>query len=247
MKLTNLLASTAFFTVNKAIVKKVGVNAALLLSDLISKENYFIEKGLTTKDDFFFNTLENIEKDTTLSEHKIRQAIKTLCKADFIEYKRLGIPAKTHIKILHIKLLNFLSTRPLKIESITNKNKINTNVLINKNKGKRFAPPTLEEAILYFKERKSTDIEAEKFIDFYTSKDWFVGRNKMKDWRASVRNWLRRNSEKEEASNSMPNYYSAKFERTLQGSELTDYHKLLRANGWTCKHSPTAGAIWRKK
>ena len=120
MKLTNLLASTAFFTVNKAIVKKVGVNAALLLSDLISKENYFIEKGLTTKDDFFFNTLENIEKDTTLSEHKIRQAIKTLCKADFIEYKRLGIPAKTHIKILHIKLLNFLSTRPLKIEEVIN-------------------------------------------------------------------------------------------------------------------------------
>ena len=53
---------------------------------------------------------------------------------------------------------------------------------------KRFCPPTLEEVKAYCKEKEYT-IDAERFIDFYTSKGWFVGKNKMKDWQAAVRNW----------------------------------------------------------
>ena len=53
---------------------------------------------------------------------------------------------------------------------------------------KRFCPPTLEEVKAYCAEKEYT-IDAERFIDFYTSKGWFVGKNKMKDWRAAVRNW----------------------------------------------------------
>ena len=53
---------------------------------------------------------------------------------------------------------------------------------------KRFCPPTLEEVKAYCAE-KEYNIDAERFIDFYTSKGWFVGKNKMKDWQAAVRNW----------------------------------------------------------
>ena len=53
---------------------------------------------------------------------------------------------------------------------------------------KRFCPPTLEDVKAYCKEKEYT-IDAERFIDFYTSKGWFVGKNKMKDWQAAVRNW----------------------------------------------------------
>lgn len=53
---------------------------------------------------------------------------------------------------------------------------------------KRFCPPTLEEVKAYCKEKEYI-IDAERFIDFYTSKGWFVGKNKMKDWQAAVRNW----------------------------------------------------------
>lgn len=53
---------------------------------------------------------------------------------------------------------------------------------------KRFCPPTLEEVKAYCKEKEYT-IDAERFIDFYTSKGWFVGKNKMRDWQAAVRNW----------------------------------------------------------
>lgn len=53
---------------------------------------------------------------------------------------------------------------------------------------KRFCPPTLDEVKAYCAEKEYT-IDAERFIDFYTSKGWFVGKNKMKDWQAAVRNW----------------------------------------------------------
>lgn len=53
---------------------------------------------------------------------------------------------------------------------------------------KRFCPPTFEEVKAYCAEKEYT-IDAERFIDFYTSKGWFVGKNKMKDWQAAVRNW----------------------------------------------------------
>jgi len=35
------------------------------------------------------------------------------------------------------------------------------------------------------------ETESEKFCDFYASKDWMVGKNKMKDWKAAARNWLK--------------------------------------------------------
>lgn len=60
--------------------------------------------------------------------------------------------------------------------------------------GKKFTPPTLEEVKEYCKERNNT-VDPDTFINFYESKGWFVGKNKMKDWRACVRTWERnRNS-----------------------------------------------------
>ena len=54
----------------------------------------------------------------------------------------------------------------------------------------RFKPPTLEEVKTYCAERKN-NVDAERFIDYYTSNGWLVGKNKMKDWKAAVRTWER--------------------------------------------------------
>lgn len=56
---------------------------------------------------------------------------------------------------------------------------------------KRFAPPSFAEVKAYCEERRN-GIDAEAFIDFYSSKDWMIGKNKMKDWKASVRTWEKR-------------------------------------------------------
>lgn len=50
-----------------------------------------------------------------------------------------------------------------------------------------FVPPTLEEVTAYVLERNSKVIP-QVFIDFYASKNWMVGKNKMKDWKAACRN-----------------------------------------------------------
>jgi hypothetical protein len=55
---------------------------------------------------------------------------------------------------------------------------------------KIFTPPTVEEVRSYCQERNNK-VDPEGFIDFYESKGWFIGKNKMKDWKAAVRNWER--------------------------------------------------------
>ena len=54
----------------------------------------------------------------------------------------------------------------------------------------RFAPPTLEEVTAYCRER-GNKVDPQKFIDFYESKGWMIGKNKMKSWQAAVRTWER--------------------------------------------------------
>lgn len=55
---------------------------------------------------------------------------------------------------------------------------------------KRFIPPEVAEVQAYCSERKN-GIDAHRFVDYYASKGWMIGKNKMKDWRAAVRTWER--------------------------------------------------------
>lgn len=93
----------------------------------------------------------------------------------------------------------------------------NINNIIN-NKG-RFTPPTKKDIVAYCFE-SGHDIDADAFIDFYESKNWMVGKNKMKDWKAAVRNWERHDKER-----------PRRTERTFQNFEPsgTDYDAIVDA------------------
>ena len=84
----------------------------------------------------------------------------------------------------------------VKVNVNVNDKKKDTNV--SKEKATRFLPPTAEDVRLYCAE-KGYAVDAERFIDFYESKGWFVGKNKMKDWKAAVRNWARSQREEKTA------------------------------------------------
>lgn len=74
------------------------------------------------------------------------------------------------------------------------KDKVNVNVKAKakaKDSDGGFRPPSLAEVRQYCLER-GNNINPEQFIDFYAAKGWFVGKNKMKDWRAAIRTWERR-------------------------------------------------------
>jgi hypothetical protein len=70
-----------------------------------------------------------------------------------------------------------------------------------KRSASRFAPPTVEDVFSYGREYCQTKgfprfsrVEAEKIVNFYESKNWMVGKAKMKDWNAAVRNWILRDA-----------------------------------------------------
>ena len=61
----------------------------------------------------------------------------------------------------------------------------------SKEKRDRFSPPSLEDVTVYCEERRNA-VDPQTFIDFYTSKGWKIGNQSMKDWKAAVRTWEKR-------------------------------------------------------
>lgn len=78
-------------------------------------------------------------------------------------------------------------------------NVINKESVKEKSTTSRFIPPTLEQVQAYCLERNNL-VDPNKWFDFYQSKGWMVGKNKMKDWKAAVRTW-----EKESGFKNNPN------------------------------------------
>jgi len=183
----HLLSSSAFIIFNKELARQVGLKEAILLADLISKEEYFIANGMT--DGWFFNTEANIEKDTTLTPYQQRKCLKKLKTNLVLETKRKGIPAKQYFKINELQVIKLLNN--LSATNLTSINKNKEIKIINK----LFTIPTISEVESYCLERKN-NIDAESFINFYDSKGWMVGKNKMKDWRACIRTWEMREKKK---------------------------------------------------
>ena len=59
----------------------------------------------------------------------------------------------------------------------------------------RFTRPSVEEVAEYCRERGNS-VDAEHFVDYYNANGWKVGKNPMKDWKAAVRNWEKRDADK---------------------------------------------------
>ncbi len=85
----------------------------------------------------------------------------------------------------------------------------------------RFTPPTVEQVYEYCQERQNT-VDPERFVNFYESKGWLVGKSKMKDWKAAVRSW-ERNSEQRQHTDPL----TEKLERlkTFGGGDFFDFNQ----------------------
>lgn len=84
---------------------------------------------------------------------------------------------------------------PIEEKLIVN-NTVNNTSNTTSNKG-RFTPPTLDEVIEQCN-RTGASIDPQGFIDFYESKGWMIGKNKMKCWKAAIRTWSRKEREKKQ-------------------------------------------------
>ena len=108
-------------------------------------------------------------------------------------------------------------------------NSYSTNININRNINlkkdninviqKKFKKPTVNEVNAYCKERNN-GISAEQFIDFYESKGWKIGNQPMKDWKAAVRTWERRQPDipKQQQQIFFNSYRAEKEQKELEQS-----------------------------
>ena len=187
----HLLSSTAFIVLNKQLARQVGLKEAVLLADLISKEEYFISKGMT--DGWFFNTEANIEADTTLNPYHQRKCLKTLREFKIIETKRMGIPAKQYFKINEEQVMQILNNLIVKDCTTINKNKeiIITNNISNRRNDFVFEVLTFEydEALLngfidYWTEPNKSNTK----MKFELNKTWKT-ELRLKTWAANQKKW----------------------------------------------------------
>ena len=90
-------------------------------------------------------------------------------------------------EIMH-RYINLKDKGSVKISTDnTNINITNTNLTDSNTKGS-FVKPTIIDIKEYCKERKN-NVDCETFFNFYESKDWLIGKNKMKNWKACIITW----------------------------------------------------------
>lgn len=161
-----LLSSSAYLVVNKRLAKRVGIQAAILLADLISKEQYFIDNNMLDNG-WFFNTSDNILKDTTLTRFQQNKAITLLKEIKFLDCKLKGIPATLHFKILEDNIYKYFKTsikETLKLDDKKLKTN-NTKIINNNNKDISIREQKFAEEVFF--SNLSTEV-CKEFVDYWT-------------------------------------------------------------------------------
>lgn len=211
-----LLMKSAWGFYNKILAKIIGLHPAIFYSEIASKGDYFEERE-QLKDGWFFNTVENMEEDTCLSDFQQREAIKVLVDERLIEYKVKGTPARRYFRITEkndkclMKLLENnkkpprTSTKetkelvPKKLEGNNNKNK-------HKSSNNSSQPPlkgSLKEKkrtlpVRFNYETKKWENFDKQFIDEMFDKHPNIDVPKELDERIPI--WLRDNPKRKPAS-----------------------------------------------
>ena len=159
--------------------KKLTPNAKLLYAEITALCN--MNGKCTASTEYFCRLYE-------VSRGAVQNWLKMLDDNGYID--RTVIYRQGSKEILH-RYINLKDKGSINISTDnTNINITNTN-LTDSNKKAFFKKPTVEEVHQYCNERKNK-VCADAFIDFYESKDWMVGSNKMKNWKACVRTWEKR-------------------------------------------------------
>lgn len=192
----------------------------------------YMTMGMLADDDGFVNAPRSIMRQTGASDDDMKVLIA----------KRFVLPFETGVIVIkHWRINNYLQkdryveTKYLKEKAqlqvnekgaydyvgnvpcihnsvYTGKDSIGKDRIGKNNNGAHFVPPSHDEISSYCLE-KGIHIDVDRFIDYYTANGWKVGRNPMKDWKATVRNWSRQDKGKEEKESA--------FTQNIVGSNET--------------------------
>lgn len=102
-----LLMSSNYYTLNKQIVKSLGIESAFLLTILIEASD-----GLSDDEGWFYQTIEKIGELTGIGRHKQDKIIKDLIELKILEQKNKGVPCKRYFKINYSMIENLVFLSP---------------------------------------------------------------------------------------------------------------------------------------
>ena len=113
MILASLLASSKYIIVNKDLIQILGLNEAIILGELCSEYTYWTNINKLEDNEYFYSTRDNIQKNTGITPHFQRIAMKNLEEKGIIYTKKKGIPCKTYYKIDEVKVIEYLKKAQL--------------------------------------------------------------------------------------------------------------------------------------
>lgn len=197
----------------KRMFDKTITNSDEFIEMPMSSQVLYFHLSMNADDDGFINNWKSIMRMTGSKEDDLKVLIAKQFIIPFesgvivIKHWRINnfLRKDRHIDTKFQKELSMLDTNDnQEYVWLTNgqpsieKNSIEKNSIEKKKiyKEKKFKKPTLDEVKEYCLER-CNNIKAEQFIDYYEANGWKVGKNSMKDWKASIRTWERNKINKE--------------------------------------------------
>jgi hypothetical protein len=147
------------------------------------KEKRF--KGIELKVGSIVTSRDLLARETGLSSQQIRTALTKLISTN--EITSVTSSQGTIIQIVSYEKYQ-VPTNEITNEQPTSNQQSTTNN--NVKNEKKFIIPTFNDVLEYCTQN-NLDVDGVKFINFYESKGWMVGKNKMKDWKAAIRTWVK--------------------------------------------------------
>lgn len=147
------------------------------------KEKRF--KGIELKVGSIVTSRDLLARETGLSSQQVRTALNKLISTN--EITSVTSPQGTILQIVSYEKYQ-IATNETTNEQPTSNQQSTTNK--NVKKEKKFIIPTFNDVLEYCMQN-NLDVDGVKFINFYESKGWMVGKNKMKDWKAAIRTWVK--------------------------------------------------------
>lgn len=92
------LSHSGYLVINRALIRTIGLNETVLLSLMMDRDSYFIEKKKDI-DGWFYSVKEYIQDNLNLGRKPIDSAMNNLVNSNLIETKLLGIPAKKYYRV----------------------------------------------------------------------------------------------------------------------------------------------------
>lgn len=167
------------------------INTCRLFIHMIVKANWEESRfqGKIVPRGSFVSSFQKLSNETNITVREVRTAINHLKKTGEVTYK-------SYSKYSVFTVKNYSQYQ----QNDTQSDKQVTSKRQPKKEGasaprKNFVPPTAEEVKAYCLERNNS-VDYQSFVNFYESKGWMVGKNRMKDWKAAVRTWEKSEKDK---------------------------------------------------